>query len=66
MNGLLPAYAAGSLRGADRDRVRAHLAGCARCRADLAAWQVIAEAAARSAARSARPPAVRTRLVRRC
>jgi hypothetical protein len=46
MNEMLPAYAAGSLRGSDRDRIRAHLAGCARCRADLAAWRVIAEAAA--------------------
>jgi hypothetical protein len=46
MNEMLPAYAAGSLRGADRDRVRAHLADCARCRADLAAWRAIADAAA--------------------
>ncbi|SNQ46171.1 putative transmembrane anti-sigma factor [Frankia canadensis] len=46
MNEMLPAYAAGSLRGADRDRVRAHLAGCARCRADLAAWRAIADASA--------------------
>ncbi|MEX5710890.1 zf-HC2 domain-containing protein [Parafrankia sp. FMc6] len=46
MNEMLPAYAAGSLRGADRDRVRAHLAGCARCRADLAVWRAIADAAA--------------------
>src|SRR5688572_10821601 len=46
MKDWLPAYAAGSLRGADRDRVRAHLADCPRCRADLAAWQVIAGAAA--------------------
>jgi hypothetical protein len=46
MNEMLPAYAAGSLRGADRDRVRAHLAGCGRCRADLAAWRAIADAAA--------------------
>jgi hypothetical protein len=45
MKDWLPAYAAGSLRGADRDRVRAHLAECPRCRADLATWQVIAEAA---------------------
>ncbi|WP_328504733.1 zf-HC2 domain-containing protein [Streptomyces sp. NBC_00457] len=45
MNEMLPAYAAGSLRGADRDRVRAHLAGCARCRADLAAWRLIADTA---------------------
>jgi hypothetical protein len=45
MNDWLPAYAAGSLRGADRDRVRAHLADCPRCRADLASWQLIADAA---------------------
>jgi hypothetical protein len=46
MNEMLPAYAAGSLRGAERDRVRAHLAGCTRCRAELAAWRAIADAAA--------------------
>ncbi|MGP4027104.1 zf-HC2 domain-containing protein [Actinomadura sp. 3N407] len=46
MKEMLPAYAAGSLCGADRDRVRAHLADCARCRADLAAWRAIADAAA--------------------
>ena len=44
MKELLPAYAAGSLDGADRDRVRAHLADCPHCRADLAAWQAIAGA----------------------
>lgn len=46
MHDLLPAYAAGSLERADRDRVGAHLADCAPCRADLAAWQAIAAAAA--------------------
>jgi Putative zinc-finger len=46
MNELLPPYAAGSLHGADRERVRAHLADCARCRADLAVWTAIADAAA--------------------
>ncbi|KAB2349675.1 zf-HC2 domain-containing protein [Actinomadura rudentiformis] len=46
MNEMLPAYAAGSLSGADRDRVRAHLADCARCRADLTAWRAIADAVA--------------------
>lgn len=45
MKDMLPAYAAGSLSGADRDRVRAHVAGCPRCRADLAGWQAIADAA---------------------
>jgi hypothetical protein len=44
MNELLPGYAAGSLSDADRDRVRAHVAGCAACRADLAAWRAIAAA----------------------
>jgi hypothetical protein len=65
MNELLPGYAAGSLAGADRDRVRAHLAGCARCRADLAAWRAIA-AAAPAADRPAPDPAplVRTVLTR--
>ena len=64
MNEMLPAYAAGSLRGADRERVRAHLADCARCRADLAAWTAIAAAAA---PRDAAPDAslvVRTVLTR--
>jgi anti-sigma factor RsiW len=46
MKEWLPAYAAGSLRDADRDRVRAHLANCAHCRADLAVWQAIGAAAA--------------------
>jgi hypothetical protein len=42
MKDLLPAYAAGSLPDDDRERVRLHLAGCARCRADLASWQALA------------------------
>ena len=42
MTDLLPAYAAGSLPEADRERVRAHLAGCPRCRAELASWQAMA------------------------
>jgi hypothetical protein len=46
MKDWLPAYAAGSLAGPDRDRVEAHLAGCPRCRAELASWQTIADAAA--------------------
>jgi hypothetical protein len=63
MNELLPAYAAGSLTGADRDRVRAHLAGCARCRADLAAWQVIAAATSWSTLPSAPDPGRMVRAV---
>jgi hypothetical protein len=59
MNELLPAYAAGSLSDADRDRVRAHVAGCATCRADLAAWRAIA-----AADPGAGPPPDPDRLVR--
>lgn len=35
MKDWLPAYAAGTLPGAGRDRVRAHLAGCPHCRAHV-------------------------------
>ena len=56
MKDWLPAYAAGTLRDADRDRVRAHLADCPRCRADLAAWQAIAEATAPSTAPGSAAP----------
>lgn len=44
---LLPFYAAGTLSSAsDRERLEAHLAACAECRADLALWQEVAAAAA--------------------
>ncbi|WP_433041884.1 zf-HC2 domain-containing protein [Dactylosporangium sp. CS-033363] len=45
MRELLPEYAADSLAPADRDRVEAHLAGCARCRTELGSWRAIAAAA---------------------
>ena len=64
MNETLLAYAAGSLRGADRDRVRAHLGGCARCRADLAAWRAIADAAAPAHAAPDAARVVRAVLIR--
>jgi hypothetical protein len=41
MKDLLPAYAAGSLPEADRERVRAHLADCPPCRTELASWQAM-------------------------
>lgn len=44
MKDLLPSYVAGTLGDPDRVRVRDHLAECSSCRADLAAWQVIADA----------------------
>lgn len=50
MNDHLVEYAAGSLAAADRARVEEHLAGCADCRADLAGWALIAEAAGTAAA----------------
>jgi len=64
MKEMLPAYAAGSLRGADRDRVRAHLADCARCRADLAAWREIADSAASGGAAPDAARMVRDVLIR--
>jgi hypothetical protein len=64
MNEMLPEYAAGSLRGAERDRVSAHLAGCARCRADLAAWRAIAAATALDAAAPDAAPPDAARMVR--
>ncbi|MFG1605104.1 zf-HC2 domain-containing protein [Actinoplanes sp. NPDC049265] len=44
MNDRLVEYAAGTLTPAERATVDAHLAGCATCRADLAAWRGIADA----------------------
>jgi Putative zinc-finger len=64
MKEWLPAYAAGSLTGAELERVRAHLAGCPHCRADLAAWRVIADAAAPGAATPDPARMVRTVLTR--
>lgn len=45
MKDLLPEYAAGSLPEPQRRQVDCHLAGCADCRAELATWLVVAEAA---------------------
>ena len=50
MNELLVEYAAGTLGAADRTRVEEHLAGCAGCRADLAGWVSLAQAARTPAA----------------
>jgi anti-sigma factor RsiW len=50
----LPGYAAGSLGDADRPRVAAHLATCAGCRTEVAAWQAIA-VTARADAESGEP-----------
>lgn len=64
MKDWLPAYAAGSLRDTDHERVRAHLADCQRCRADLAAWQVIADAVVPGAPTPDAARAVRAALAR--
>ncbi|MEJ3743930.1 zf-HC2 domain-containing protein [Actinomycetes bacterium KLBMP 9797] len=45
MRELLAEYAAGGLDAARRTQVEAHVAGCADCRADLAAWEGLAGAA---------------------
>lgn len=50
---LLPSYRAGSIANEDAARVRVHLAGCAECRAGLAAWSAIGEGF--QALESARP-----------
>ena len=52
----LAAYAAGTLSASARAGVAQHLAACARCQADLAAWQAV-----RDAARAALPAAVTPR-----
>ncbi|HEY7909195.1 MAG TPA: zf-HC2 domain-containing protein, partial [Thermomicrobiales bacterium] len=42
---MLPAYLNGTLAAGTAARVEAHLSGCAACRAELAEWRAIAEAA---------------------
>jgi hypothetical protein len=42
---MLPAYLNGTLDAGTAARVEAHLPGCAACRAELAEWRAIAEAA---------------------
>jgi anti-sigma factor RsiW len=54
---LLPAYVNGRLDAGSIERVRAHLAFCQVCQADLAAWQAIRQAAWGAEAELPLPPA---------
>ena len=49
----LPWYAAGRVTADERALVEAHLAGCARCRDELAQWRAVGVALAREEAQTA-------------
>ncbi len=50
---VLPWYAAGRVTADERALVEAHLAGCARCRDELAQWRAVGAALAREEAQTA-------------
>ena len=50
---VLPWYAAGRVTADERALVEAHLAGCARCRDELAQWRGVGAALAREEAQTA-------------
>src|SRR5262245_54562013 len=50
---VLPWYAAGRVTADERAVVEAHLAGCARCRDELAQWRAVGAALAREEAQTA-------------
>ena len=54
---LLPAYIMGRLDADVIEQVRAHLAVCQTCQADLAAWQAIGQATRDAEAELPLPPA---------
>ncbi|MCA9973979.1 MAG: zf-HC2 domain-containing protein, partial [Anaerolineales bacterium] len=53
---LIPAYALGCLDPDEADRVAAHLADCAACRTELAAYASVVDALALAAPEAAPPP----------
>ncbi|MHB9091481.1 MAG: zf-HC2 domain-containing protein [Chloroflexota bacterium] len=61
----LPSYALGCLDPAEAAAVATHLAGCAACRAELAAYQGLTGRLAQAAPPVAPPPALKSRLLQR-
>ncbi len=62
---LLPAYVLGSLEEAEAGRVGAHLAGCSRCRRELAGQQAVMDALANALPQADPPPELKRRLLHR-
>jgi anti-sigma-K factor RskA len=62
---LLGLYALGGLEPDERERVEAHLAGCASCRREAEAMRSVADVVAQSVRPAPPPPAARARVLQR-
>ena len=60
---LIPAYALGILAPAEAETVGRHLAGCAECRAELAAYEAVVDRLPAAAPAQAPSPALKKRLL---
>ncbi|MCB0032989.1 MAG: zf-HC2 domain-containing protein, partial [Anaerolineales bacterium] len=60
---LIPAYALGSLDKGDAQQVRQHLAVCAACRAELAAYEVVVDSLGTAVPWVSEPAALKERLL---